>query len=92
MTASEPKAVQDSQGNLLVTLDKPYNFREPKGRDLETIERSLGDNPSNTRLAAVILGTLSLDNMTSEDFLDLPASIFKEVSKLVTESFRLFSN
>jgi hypothetical protein len=88
----KPKVGFDSSGNLLVTLDRIYSFREPLGRDLEVIERALGEQPSNTRIAAVILGTLSLDKMDADAFLDLPARIFKELGGLVVENFRLLDN
>jgi hypothetical protein len=88
----KPKVGFDSAGNLLVTLDRIYSFREPLGRDLEVIERALGEQPSNTRIAAVILGTLSLDKMDAEAFLDLPARVFKELGGLVVEHFRLLDN
>ncbi|MBW4558418.1 MAG: phage tail assembly protein [Trichormus sp. ATA11-4-KO1] len=88
---SKPKAVFDSSGNLTVTLDRPYGFRQPKGRDLATIQRSLKDDSVPVEVMAVILSALSTDMLTVDEVLDMPAETLNELGGLVTNSFPVFN-
>lgn len=88
---SKPKAVFDSSGNLIVTLDKPYTFRQPKGRDLAIIQRSLTDDSLPIDIMVTILTALTVDGLTADSFWDLPADILVDLGGQVTNSFRVFS-
>jgi hypothetical protein len=90
MAAKKPAF--DSQGNLIVTLDKPYTFRSPKGRDLATIQRSLKDDDMvSVEIMAAIVAALSLDGLTYDSALDLPAEILSDLGGAVMSNFRVFS-
>ncbi len=83
----------DSNGNLVVTLDKPYTFRTPRGRDLAAIESFTKDTDrGNTEIMAATLAALSLDLIDYDGFLDLPADIMVDLGVTVMDSFRVFRN
>ena len=84
----------DSEGNLTVVLTghpTEFKFREPKGRDLETIQLKLQeDTLSPIRTMCFFMETLSLDGLTLDNFLDLPADRLVSLSEVFRSSFRLF--
>ena len=91
MTTSRPKPTQDAQGNLTVTLDKPYSFRSPKGKDLATIQRSIKEDQVDIELMANILSCLSLDELSFDSVMDLDAEVLVELGGAVMSTFRVFS-
>lgn len=83
----------DANGNLVITLDKPYTFRTPRGRDLAAIESFTKDTDrGNTEIMAATLAALSLDTIDYDGFLDLPAETMVDLGVTVMGSFRVFHN
>ena len=89
-TTKTPKPSFDSSGNLIVTLDRTYTFRAPKGRDLATIQRAMTTEMVSVEATAVTLSALSVDGITFDAFLDLDGDILLDLEAAVTSNFRVF--
>jgi hypothetical protein len=88
----KPQGVFDALGNLEITLDRKYCFRQPRGRDLVSIQQRLSEpNIVDIQVMVAVLATLSLDSLTEDDFLDLSADVLVDLGEVVTKSFRIFS-
>ena len=84
----------NAKGDMILTFGTvKYSFREPVGRDLVSLERSIktGDNTDAETLAA-IMSQQGLDVLTADDYLNLPLSVFKTIGEKMLVFFRAESN
>lgn len=82
---------QDSSGNLIcATKDLTFTFREPKGKDLITLQRKMTEDSVAMEIMVIILEVLSDDGLTADDFLEMPADLTKDLGEAVVKTFRVF--
>ena len=67
----------DEKGNISFTAPsgKVYNFRQPKGKDIVTLENysKKTEEPSSSEISFFLIALLSLDGVSVEDMMEADA-------------------